>query len=421
MDQWDVAVIGAGPAGLTAACRAALRGRKTLVLEKNRKPGVKILISGGGHCNLTHAADARGIVKAFRAQGRFLHSALAAFSPQQLVKMMESEGVRMTVLPNGKILPVSGRATDVLAALMCRVAQSGATVATDEPLEDVFPEGDRFRLTTSRRSILAEKLVLTTGGCSYPRCGTSGDGYRWAAALGHTVIPPRPALVPILTEAAWVRELQGITIPDVVLRVVASQADPASKGTGRRRQAPLAESRGSLLFAHFGLSGPVALDVSQAVSACANDECPVLECDFLPDLPASRLDEVLETAPEQSGRRRAASLLEPWLPQRLAEALVAQSQIPADRRIAELSRRERQQLVQSAKGIRVPTAGTLGFDKAEVTAGGVALNEVDSRTMESKLVPGLFIAGELLDLDGLIGGYNLQAAFSTGYLAGESV
>jgi len=262
---------------------------------------------------------------------------------------------------------------------------------------------------------------LTTGGCSYPRCGTSGDGYRWAAALGHTVIPPRPALVPILTEAAWVRELQGITIPDVVLRVVASQADPASKGTGRRRQAPLAESRGSLLFAHFGLSGPVALDVSQAVSACANDECPVLECDFLPDLPASRLDEVLETAPEQSGRRRAASLLEPWLPQRLAEALVAQSQIPADRRIAELSRRERQQLVQSAKGIRVPTAGTLGFDKAEVTAGGVALNEVDSRTMESKLVPGLFIAGELLDLDGLIGGYNLQAAFSTGYLAGESV
>jgi hypothetical protein len=235
------------------------------------------------------------------------------------------------------------------------------------------------------------------------------------------VVPPRPALVPIRTEAAWVRELQGITIPDVVLRVVAPQADPASKGPGRRRPAPLAVSRGSLLFAHFGLSGPVALDVSQAVTACADNTWPVLECDFLPEVSAARLDEVLETTSGQSGRRRVAGLLEPWLPQRLAEALVAQSQIPADRRIAELSRHERQQLAQSVKGIRVPTAGTLGFDKAEVTAGGVSLSEVDSRTMESKLVPGLFIAGELLDLDGLIGGYNLQAAFSTGYLAGESV
>ncbi len=421
MDQWDVAIIGGGPAGLMAAWRAATRGLSTLVLEKNRKAGVKILISGGGHCNLTHATDARGIVKSFGVQGRFLHSALAVFSPQQLVELMESQGVPTTVLPSGKILPASGRATDVLAALTRRVRQSGAVVATEEPLDDLLTDPTGFRLVTSQRTIAARKVVLATGGCSYPKCGTTGDGYRWAAALGHAIVPPRPALVPIVTEADWVRQLKGITIPDVLLRVL-EPADRAGHNTpkpGRRK--PLAEGRGSLLFAHFGLTGPVALDVSRAVGTGSQGKFPDLECDFLPDVKEPQLAEILADATGQSGRRLAAALLEPWLPHRLAEALVVQAQIPADRRLSELTRPERARLVQAVKRMLIPTAGTLGFAKAEVTAGGVALDEVDSRTMESKRVPGLFIAGEVLDLDGLIGGYNLQGAFSTGYLAGECV
>lgn len=421
MEEWDVAVVGGGPAGLMAAYRAGLRGCSTLVLEKNRRPGVKILISGGGHCNITHATDARGIVKAFGPQGRFLHSALAAFSPQQLVELVEEEGVPTVVLENGKILPASGRAKDVLAALIRRVEQSGATLATEEPLEDVVREADGFRLKTSSRSIAAKKVVLVTGGCSYPRCGTSGDGYRWAREFGHSVVPPRPALVPILTDAAWVKELQGITIPDVVLSVLVSEENTSVERGRSRRRKPLAEGRGSLLFAHFGLSGPVALDVSRAVSTCPADRRPTLVCDFLPDVKEPELEEALAKASAESGRRRVTTFLVSWLPHRLAEALVGQAGIPLDRRAAEFSRSERLQVVQAVKRMSIPASGTLGFAKAEVTTGGVALNEVDSRTMESKLVPGLFIAGELLDLDGLIGGYNLQAAFSTGYLAGESV
>jgi hypothetical protein len=421
MEEWDVAVVGGGPAGLLAAWRSALRGHATLVLEKNKRPGVKILISGGGHCNLTHATDARGIVKAFGAQGRFLHSSLAAFNPQQVVELVETEGVPTVVLPNGKILPASGRAKDVLGALLNRVRQSGATVVTEEPLEEIEHDGSGFRLITPCRSILASRVVLATGGCSYPRCGTTGDGYGWAAALGHTIIPPRPALVPILTDAAWVKELQGITIPDVVLSVMDAEDPAVGKTPKSGRRKPLAVGRGSLLFAHFGLTGPVALDVSRAVSVCPPDRLPHLICDFLPDTKESELDAALGAASKEFGRRQVASLLESWLPQRLAVALVEQARIPSDHRAADLSRVERLQLVQAAKRMSIPTAGTRGFAKAEVTAGGVALNEVDSRTLESKLVPGLFIAGELLDLDGLIGGYNLQAAFSTGYLAGESV
>ncbi len=421
MNQWDVAVIGGGPAGLMAAWRAATRGLATLLLERNRRPGVKILISGGGHCNLTHATDARGIVKAFGAQGRFLHSALAAFSPQQLVELMEMEGVPTTVLANGKILPASGRATDVLAALVRRVRQSGAVLATEEPLDDLLADPTGFRLVTPQRTITARKAVLATGGCSYPQCGTRGDGYRWTAALGHTIVPPRPALVPILTDAQWIKQLQGITLGDVVLRVVRAHGDIDPKGSPSRRLAPLAEGRGSLLFAHFGLTGPVALDVSRAVSLAGPGTYPYLECDFLPEIREGGLEEALTDSTGQSGRRLVASLLEPWLPHRVAESLVAQARIPADRRVSELTRPERLRLVKAVKRTQIPTSGTLGFAKAEVTAGGIALDQVDSRTMESKLAPGLFIAGEVLDLDGLIGGYNLQAAFSTGYLAGECV
>lgn len=408
MDAWNVVVVGAGPAGLMAASGAAARGRTTLLLEKNRRPGAKILIAGGGHCNLTHAADARGIAEAFGSQGRFLHSALAALGPRQFIDLIEAEGVPTTIEAGGKVFPVSGKAGDVLAAILRRFQRSGASLAVQEQLEEIQREDGGFRLTTQNRVVTTTKLVLTTGGCSYPGCGTTGDGYRWAAALGHTVVPPRPALVPIVTDLAWIKQLQGITIPDVVLRL---------PGSRNRDHGPW---RGSLLFAHFGISGPVALDASRVVSGSPRGQRPVLQCDFAPDVPDGEVDRSLTDAAAGSGRR-AAAVLEQWVPRRLAEALVVQAQVASDRRAAELSKAERSRLATVIKRLEIRTTGTLGFEKAEVTAGGVSLKEIDSRTMESKLVPGLFVAGELLDLDGPIGGYNLQAAFSTGYLAGESL
>jgi predicted Rossmann fold flavoprotein len=411
---WDVAIIGGGPAGLMAGARAALRGRKTILLDKNREPAVKILLAGGGRCNLTHATDARGIVAAFGPPGRFLHSALAALGPQQVLDLFEGEGVPTKVEPGGKVFPVSDRAADVRAALMHRLKQSGCTLAMAEPLIDLARTDGGFHLITPQRSIEAEKVVLATGGQSYPACGTTGDSYRWAVALGHRIVAPHTALVPVTSHAPWVRALQGITLPDISLEVIAAAPDQADT-------LALASRRGAMLFTHFGLSGPAVMDVSHVVSGSSHPETLLLRCDLLPELPETELDTLLARQCVANGKRRVATLLDPWLPHRVGETLVALTGMPLERPAAELSKADRRGLVQTVKRLDIPVAGTLGFRKAEVTAGGVALEEVDSQTMQSRLVPNLYFVGELLDLNGPVGGYNFQAAFSTGWLAGESV
>jgi predicted Rossmann fold flavoprotein len=273
-----------------------------------------------------------------------------------------------------------------------------------------------FTVSTSKGPLNAAQVILTTGGQSYPGSGTTGDGYRFVAALGHSLVPPRPALTPITVDAAWVRELTGLTAPDVALEVV-----PPREGGGAAAGRPLAAARGSLLFTHFGLSGPVALDVSRAVSGCADPRSLRLRCDFLPGTPPAELERfALPDGPARSGKT-LGGLTSLLLPRRLAEAILGAAGLPSQRKIAELSKADRATWIATLKGCLIPVTGTRGFGKAEVTAGGVPLDEVDSRTMQSKLVPGLFLAGEILDLDGPIGGYNFQAAFSTGWLAGESV
>ncbi|MFO0807981.1 MAG: NAD(P)/FAD-dependent oxidoreductase [Gemmataceae bacterium] len=404
-DSWDIAVVGAGAAGLVAAFRAAELGRRVLLLEKNRRPGVKILMSGGTRCNLTHATDNRGIVAAYGPPGRFLHSALAALSVQDTIRLFEDEGVATKVEETGKVFPVSDRASDVLDALLRRLHRSGAMLALGEPLTDLRPVADGFVLSTPQRTVNAKRVILTTGGRSYPGSGTTGDGYRLASAFGHTIVPPRPALTPVTTTVPWVAGLRGVTLPDASLRVIAESKT-------------LEARRGSLLFAHFGLTGPVALDVSRVVSGHPSPQSLALELDFLPDQPEPEIDRFLQAESLASGKKQLANVLAMRLPHRLAETLLALTGQPADRKAAGLSKPDRQKLVQAIKRLRLPVTGTLGFEKAEVTAGGVALDEVDSRDMQSKRQPGLYLAGELLDLDGPIGGYNFQAAWSTGWLAG---
>ena len=373
-------------------------------MEKGRKPGVKILMSGGTRCNITHDCDARGIIEAFGANGKFLHSALAALGPRETIALFEAEGVATKIEETGKIFPVSNRAVDVLDALLNRLRRGSATLTLGEPALTIEALEAGFRVTTPLRTVTCERILITTGGKSYPGCGTNGDGYSFATVFGHTIVPTRPALVPLTVQPAWVGELRGITLPDVNLKVTDGQT--------------LSSRRGSMLFAHFGLTGPAPLDVSRAVSGHATPNRLTLETDLLPTQHESEIDDFLRTETLAAGKQLLAVVLSGKLPRRVCDALLVAVGMPADRRAAALSKPDRQKLVAGIKRLQLPLKGTLGFEKAEVTAGGVNLAEVDSRTMQSKLKPGLYFAGEVLDLDGWIGGYNFQSAWSTGWLAG---
>ncbi len=420
-----------------AAVRAAERGRATLLLEKNRGPGAKILISGGGRCNLTHACDERGIAEAFGPAGRFLRSPLAALGPAKLREWFHAEGVPTRVEPDGKVFPATGRAADVLDALLRRLAGSGALLVLGEPATGIERAAEGLTVTTARRTRHAEAVVVATGGMSYRGCGTTGDGYRWLTALGHTIHPPRPALVPLKTSDEWVRRLAGIALPDVLVRILDPEAMtvhgrrsrshrdptpmPRKRGPGGLPAGVLAQRRGAILFTHFGLSGPAVMDVSRAVTMHPAPDALRLAVDFLPDVRADHLDSLLRSAAVSDGRKLVAGLLPRPLPRRVSESLVERAGVARSRRAAEWSKAERAALVGWIKRAEIHLQGNCGFEQAEVTAGGVALDEVDARTMQSKVVPGLYLTGEILDLDGLIGGFNLQAAFSTGWQAGSCV
>ena len=406
--DYDAVILGAGAAGLMAGVHAAERGRRVLLLEKGKKAGVKILMSGGTRCNVTHDCDSRGIVDAFGPNGKFLHSALAHFGVRDTVAFFAAEGVPTKTESTGKIFPVSDKALDVLDALLRRLHRSGATLALQEPAVDLEAVEGGFRVTTPRRAVTASSVLVTTGGLSYPGCGTTGDGYGFAKKFGHTVTPTRPSLVPVTVNADWVKDLSGVTMPDVGLRVTL-----AGKA--------LAARRGSLLFAHFGLSGPVALDISRAVSGHAEPAALSLEFDLLPGVPEAQFDDFVRAESLAQGKKQLAGVLAERLPRRVCDHLLALAGQAADRRAAALSKPDRLALVAAVKRLTVPVRGTLGYEKAEVTAGGVSLAEVDSRTMQSRRRPGLYFAGEVLDLDGWIGGYNFQSAWSTGALAARGL
>jgi predicted Rossmann fold flavoprotein len=407
--DYDAIIIGAGAAGLMAAIHAAERGRRVLLLEKGRKAGVKILMSGGTRCNITHNCDSRGIIEAFGPNGKFLHSALAALSVQDTLDFFYAEGVATKVEETGKIFPVSDRAADVLGALLQRLHRSGARLALGEPVRDIQPEAEGgFRVCTEHQRLRTPKVVITTGGRSYPGCGTTGDGYAFAERFGHTIVPTRPALVPLTVQPLWVADLRGVTLPDVTLRVIED---------GK----VLTNRRGSLLFAHFGLTGPAPLDVSRAVSGHPVPSMLTLEADLVPSESDPQFEDFLRAQSLASGKKQLAVVMAEKLPRRLCDQLLSLAGLTVDRKAAALSKSDRHKLVATAKRLRLPVRGTLGFEKAEVTAGGVHLAEVDSRTMQSKRYPGLYFAGEVLDLDGWIGGYNFQAAWSTGWLAGRQL
>ncbi len=408
-----VVVIGAGAAGLVAAAEAAKQSSQVLLLEKNNKTGVKILMSGGTRCNLTHDTDARGITLAFGHARRFLQPSVGGFPPTDVVQMFSRLGVKTKVESTGKIFPVSDRAVEVRDALHAQAIAAGVEIRLGCGVNDVSRGADCWNIAAGGQQIEADRVIVTAGGKSWPGCGTTGDAYEWLRNLGHTIVTPRPALVPLVGGFDWTHELSGVTLADCQAMV---QRVDRPGSTTKQKKRPLLVRRASWLFTHFGFSGPAAMDLSGVLTAAESFSDVALTLDLLPDFDREALEAAFSDRRGVRGRQTIAAFVGQWLPNRIAEAFVRQTgdNVP----VAELPRKQMLRLIDQIKRLHLPVTGTKGFAKAEVTAGGVSLDEVDPRTMASRKAEGLYIAGEVLDVDGWIGGYNFQAAFSTGRAAG---
>ena len=406
-ERCDIAVVGGGAAGLAAAIFAAENGRETriVVLEGAAKLGAKILISGGGRCNVTH-----DVVRPedFNGNRAIVRNVLAAFDAAAAVRWLESLGVALKREETGKLFPVSDRARTVLDALTRRCASLGVEILAGHRVGGVERHDSSFSVLHDRGRLAATRVILATGGRSLPRTGSDGSGWEMARRLGHSVTETFPALVPLLLDGSFHRPLSGVS-QEVELSTFAS---------GR-----LVDRRtGSMLWTHFGVSGPVVLDASRHwVMAQAHGENPELRCGFAPRMSFEALERewlaIIRDRPRLSARR----LLGPRLAERLADALSSSAGIDPSMPAAQMSRTQRRELLHRVLELRLPVVRARGWDFAEVTAGGVPLGEIDYRSMQSRLVPGLYLVGEILDCDGRIGGFNFQWAWSSGFVAGRAL
>jgi len=409
-----VIVVGAGAAGLWAAWRAATLGAQVLLLEKTPRTGTKVLASGGTHCNLTTTLGPDEARALFGTRGsRFLQHAFWNLPPLAVRERFGEWGVPTVEAPLEKVYPASGRAKDVRDALERAAREAGARIVLDAPVVAIERRGDEWAaVVAGGTSYAAARLVLACGGKSYPRTGTTGDGYVWLEQLELPLVETVPALVPLTSTDAWARALSGIALQDVEARVVA----PSGRTLGRRRR--------PVLFTHEGLSGPAVMDLSEPVAravASSSVDGWRIALDLVPDMSREVLRDVFLAAAAERGRPKFSRVLPVALPARLREHLLELAGLEGDDvRLADVSREARHGLIEAVKSLAVTVDGTTGFDKAEVTAGGLDLSAVEPRTLAVRGRPGLFVCGELLDLQGPIGGLNFQAAFATAELAGAA-
>ena len=404
-----VVVVGAGVAGLMAAIRAAECGAHVTLLEKMDRVGLKMGITGKGRCNLTNAAPIVDFIEKTPGNGRFLYSAYQKFSNQDLLSLLGSWGLETVTERGGRVFPKSEDAQEVRHLFMKKLSAAGVDLHLEEPVRSVMQaDGHVTGVRTARGTYAADAVIVTTGGASYPRTGSTGDGYRMAEALGHTIRTIRPALIPFVCKETYCKELQGLSLKNVTLSVTAG---------GRRKAAQM----GEMLFTHFGVSGPIVLMLSDAVSLwLSQGHAVTAEINLKPALSEETLDaRILRDLETHHGKQMKNALVD-LLPQRLIQVILRLSDIPEDLPTASLSKHLRINLRYSLQHMPLTVTATRPLEEAIVTAGGVSVKEVEAATMASKLVQGLYFAGEVLDIHAYTGGYNLQAAFSTGFVAGTS-
>lgn len=428
-----VIVVGAGASGMMAAGRAAESGANVLLLEKTDGLGKKILVSGKSRCNLTNASELQDFLSMYGTNGRFLHNAFRRFFRDELIAFLKRYGVETKVERGGRIFPVSDDASDVVAAFRRYLKGYGVKILKGVPVTGIaVRKGCVEGVRTVREIVPAGAVILATGGASWPSTGSSGDGYRMASALGHTVTKLRPALVPLVVEEAErAKAMQGVSLRNVRLTAFRGPADSIDPervraediGRGlkiRSRRSPVIESRmGEMLFTHFGIGGPITLLMSLAVVDALAEGPVSVSIDLKPALSKDQLRERLQRDFDRFGKRGFRNLLAGLLPHKMIETVVEMTGIPADRPGHQINAGDRETLLSLLKSFRFNVRGPLPLSAAIVTAGGVALDEIDPRTMASRLVSGLFFCGEVMDIDADTGGYNLQASFSTGFVAGE--
>ena len=409
MKNYNAIIIGAGPAGLLAAGRAAELGGKVLVLEKMRQEGRKLMITGKGRCNITNSADIGEFIKHVFPKGRFLRNAFSHYYSQDIIALLEKYGVDITLERGGRYFPRGNKAADVLKALLKWLGELKVEIRVGYRVEKLIVENGTIKgVQANGQTFMSDNVVLATGGKSYPATGSNGDGYELAKAVGHAIEKTRPSLVPLETADRTAQKLQGLALKNV--RAVVWVNDRK-----------LTEAFGEMLFTHFGVSGPIILTLSRAVVDELHKNNKVeLSIDLKPALDEQKLDKRLIRDLNENGKKKVNNIFRSWLPASMIPVFIELLEIDPDKECHQVSSKERKKIRFLMKNFRLTISGHRSFKEAIITAGGIPTNEISQKTMESKLIKGLYFAGEIIDLDAETGGYNLQIAYSTGWLAGDS-
>lgn len=402
-----VLVIGGGAAGMMAAITAAANGGEVLLLEKNEKLGKKLFITGRGRCNITNAADTEDLFSAIVSNPKFLYSSFYSFTNSQVIDFFEGLGVKTKIERGGRVFPASDHSSDVIRALEREMEQLGVEIYLQAEVKELILKEHVIKgvVLTSGKKLYADTVIVATGGISYPSTGSTGDGYRFAKACGHQVTEILPSLVPMEVKEWYAKELMGLSLRNIEICVT----------DGKKK---LYQEFGEMLFTHYGVTGPVILSASSIVGKKLKEKELTLHIDLKPALSEEQLDKRVLREFETNHNRQFKNAVDSLFPSKLRPVIVELSGIPEEKKVHEITKEERLHFVRLIKDFSMTLTGLRGYKEAIITKGGVSVKEIDPSTMESKLVKGLFFAGEVLDLDAVTGGYNLQIAWSTGYLAG---
>ena len=405
-----VVVIGGGAAGMFAALAAAEKGHQVSLFEKNEKLGKKLFITGKGRCNLTNASDMDTLFSNIISNPKFLYSALYTFDNFRVIDFFETRGVKTKIERGNRVFPVSDHSSDVISALKKALENAHVTIHLFTKVQKLILADNKIRgvLLENGREISADAVIVTTGGISYPNTGSTGDGYLFARECGHKVTELFPALVPLTAKESYVTDMQGLSLKNIKISI-------------RKGKKILFEEFGELLFTHFGVSGPLILSASSYIGKVLKKQELDMRIDVKPALSVEQLDKRLLRDFKENHKKQFKNSLNGLLPTKMIPAFLSLTGIDTEKIVNEITKEERKRLLDLLKAFPVTLTGTRDFDEAIITSGGVSVKEINPSTMESKLVSGLYFAGEVLDLDAKTGGFNLQIAWSTGFLAGNSI